>query len=61
MANDEIGGRPVTITNEDGKIKVVLLPVLLSFTSSVFAGFSLSDSCSFCNVLLMVKLWHTEI
>jgi hypothetical protein len=27
MANDEIGGRPVTITNEDGKIKVVFHPI----------------------------------
>ncbi len=26
MAKDEIGGRPVTITKEDGKIKVVFHP-----------------------------------
>ena len=27
MANDEIGGRPVTITEKDGKIKVVFHPI----------------------------------
>lgn len=27
MANDEIGGRPVTISKEDGKVKVVFHPL----------------------------------
>ena len=27
MANDEIGGRPVTISKEDGKVKVIFHPM----------------------------------
>ena len=27
MVKDEIGGRPVTITKEDGKIKIVFHPI----------------------------------
>lgn len=41
MAKDEIGGRPVDITKEDGKIKVVFHPMAKNATKPDAVVFSI--------------------
>lgn len=44
MVKDEIGGRPIDITKEDGKIKIVFHPMAKNATKPDAAVFSIKLS-----------------